>query len=248
MIKQILHKEYLAQDVNELLAQSHQLPDRSLPLGTRALLLFLLTFMLEQISISYFNFTTATGAVIMLIIDVLISVNIILYVRSTKLEPTRNELSFMNRWNLICSGWLAIIILIMILSQLMTLMHWHAVTSNNQAIIQQSLKTSPAGFWYIIISSVVFAPIIEEFAFRYLIIKPRGLATVTNPYIRAAISLILFVGIHVIGMSNWLDASVGYIAIALPLVYLYTRYRSLWLNATLHGLWNATALIMMFLH
>lgn len=90
--------------------------------------------------------------------------------------------------------------------------------SNNENII--NLLLDSPGRWLMIISVVVFAPILEEIIFRKLFIDTCELRFKLNPAIAIIISTVLFAFIHVTDLES-LKFIFQYMALALPICVAY---------------------------
>ena len=90
--------------------------------------------------------------------------------------------------------------------------------SNNENII--NLLLDSPGRWLMIISVVVFAPILEEIIFRKLFIDTCELRFKLNPTIAIIISTVLFAFIHVTDLES-LKFIFQYMALALPICVAY---------------------------
>ena len=122
-------------------------------------------------------------------------------------------------------------------------------TSDNQSAILSFLTNSWSTI-FIIALTVIVAPMLEEFAFRYLIIKP---TKTKHNKLRMAVSLISFPLMHVYSQIGqvftgkltpiaWLFYFGQYFLIAIMLVYTYNKYHNYKLNVLCHASWNMLAM------
>lgn len=122
-------------------------------------------------------------------------------------------------------------------------------TSQNQSSILSFLNNS----WstaFIIIMTIIIAPIIEEFCFRYLIIKP----TKQNyNLLRLIVSVFAFSYMHVaeqlpsvlhhqLTFAAWFFYFIQYAIIGIILTTTYNKYRNYKLNVLIHASWNTIAI------
>ena len=122
-------------------------------------------------------------------------------------------------------------------------------TSQNQSSILSFLN-DPWSTIFIIIMTVIIAPIIEEFCFRYLIIKPEKQ---NHNITRLVISTVAFAFMHVgeqlpsvinhhLTFTAWFFYFSQYAIIGIILVTVYNKYRNYKLNVLIHASWNTIAI------
>jgi len=114
--------------------------------------------------------------------------------------------------------------------------------SESAAALLQEVHSTPQKIGFIAIA-VVFAPLVEEFAFRVFLYN--AIARYSTTTIAAAISGAVFGLVHVIGLPAG-----SVITIALPLALggyilamVYARTGCYWANVITHGLFNAVSVV-----
>lgn len=123
-------------------------------------------------------------------------------------------------------------------------------TSQNQSSVLSFLSDSWSTI-FIVIMTVIIAPILEEFCFRYLIIKPKRQS---YNLLRLIISIISFAFMHVgeqftsvinhqLTFPAWFFYFSQYAIIGIVLVITYNKYRNYKLNVLIHASWNLIAII-----
>lgn len=124
-------------------------------------------------------------------------------------------------------------------------------TSQNQSSVLSFLSDSWSTI-FIVIMTVIIAPILEEFCFRYLIIKPKRQS---HNLLRLVISVISFAFMHVgeqlpsvinhqLTFPAWFFYFSQYAIIGIVLVLTYNKYRNYKLNVLIHASWNSIAIII----
>lgn len=127
-------------------------------------------------------------------------------------------------------------------------------TSQNQ----QSITSFIGNNWStltILMMTIIVAPIIEEFCFRYLIIKP---TKQEHNRIRLITSILLFSFLHVgeqliqvfsgqLSLMTWLFYFGQYAVLGSVLAYTYNKHRSYSLNVMTHGIWNTLSMTIAIL-
>lgn len=122
-------------------------------------------------------------------------------------------------------------------------------TSENQSSVL-SFLSDPWSTVFIIIMTVIIAPILEEFCFRYLIIKPKKQ---NSNIIRLIISVVAFAYLHVgeqlpsvlhhqLTFAAWFFYFTQYALIGIILTTTYNKYRNYKLNVLIHASWNTIAI------
>lgn len=121
------------------------------------------------------------------------------------------------------------------------------LTSENQAVIMEAFKQAPL---YIVFVAVVFAPIVEEILFRGIIY--RSLRYFKLKWIAVLVSSVSFGLIHV--YDSWFNARYEdlwfifvYMAIGLFLTLIYEKSGDILSPILLHMLYNAVAVLALFL-
>ncbi|MCG7337187.1 CPBP family intramembrane metalloprotease [Sporosarcina sp. ACRSM] len=105
--------------------------------------------------------------------------------------------------------------------------------SDNTALLTDIAKTSPI----VIISMVLFAPLLEELVFRRVIFG--GIYMKTNFWIATLVSAVVFAAVH-----NELEHLLIYTMPALVFAYLYYRTKSILTPMIAHGLMNGFVVVV----
>jgi membrane protease YdiL (CAAX protease family) len=148
------------------------------------------------------------------------------------------------RWRDIGTGVAAAVLMCVVVevtsALLSMLTHIHAAESAAALLQEVHSKLQIIGFVAI---AVVFAPLVEEFAFRVFLFN--AIARYSTTTIAAAASGIVFGLVHVIGLPAG-----SIITIALPLALggyilamVYARTGCYWANVITHGLFNAVSVV-----
>lgn len=119
-----------------------------------------------------------------------------------------------------------------------------AIASDNQGLIESLTNTSPV---LMFISSVIFAPIVEEGLFRLSLRK-----VVKNKYIFMIISGFVFGLMHIfptdLPISVALTQGIVYCAAGVSLAYIYVESDNIWYAVTIHAINNLlTMLLIIFM-
>lgn len=101
------------------------------------------------------------------------------------------------------------------------------------------LQVSAAGYGMIVIAQCVVGPWVEEFVFRGLLL--RACSARWSVVAGIVVSSILFAAMH---YSRHYFLSTFVFGVVMCLLYL--RFRSLWINALVHGVTNMLAFVMQF--
>lgn len=247
LMHKILNQFKQNRQFNMTLAQTNHYDWTWLPLGLTTIVL-LYNFIFDQLAQAAFKTTSLRGFTLNVAIDCLLCLSIIYYVHKLNLEPADKTLSSRSRGKIIFSGLLVMIVASTLIMLVETALIGHGVkTSANQQLLDADFKNSIYGSTYIALSSLVFAPVIEEFTFRYLIIKPHPLHFWCNRAVRSMISIVIFASLHVIGSANWYLVLGPYLVISIVLTWTYYRYHSFWTNVSLHASWNFLNLLLIAL-
>lgn len=129
--------------------------------------------------------------------------------------------------------------------------------SSNQATIV-SFMHHPSSAVVVTLFAIFLAPAVEEFVFRFLILRPTPYKSRLANVIACLSSLILFTYVHMaasltaaqhgqLPWANFWFYAGQYALIGGVLVYNFYRHRSLTLNYTIHALWNTYAMAITFL-
>lgn len=127
-------------------------------------------------------------------------------------------------------------------------------SSANQHLLISLFHSGWAGAAVTIGTTLVVAPLIEEFCFRYLVLTP---TRHQHERWRLTVAIGGFSLMHVaqqlpqvaagqLSLLAWLYYFVDYAIIGAGLSLLYRRYRQYGLNVMAHATWNLVALLMMW--
>ncbi|MFV0246767.1 MAG: lysostaphin resistance A-like protein [Mycoplasmatales bacterium] len=117
--------------------------------------------------------------------------------------------------------------------------------SDNQSVLNFSVESTKNIF--LIVSITVFAPIIEEFVFRYVFISK--VFNFMNKYLAAIISALCFSFLHVgfeADIGTFIYLMLGYFPLALTLSIVYAKEEDLFIPMLLHAGNNILSVIIMF--
>jgi membrane protease YdiL (CAAX protease family) len=138
--------------------------------------------------------------------------------------------------------WLSVSAVAQVLS---TFTHSHETESAVKVLREVHSPAQVIGF---VAVAVVFAPIVEEFAFRVFLFN--AIARYSTVTIGAAISGILFGLVHIVGMTDQGGVASALLTIGIPLSFggfvlamVYARTGCYWANVLTHGLFNAASVI-----
>lgn len=110
-------------------------------------------------------------------------------------------------------------------------------SSVNQQVIEQCMSIYPVLMG---ITTVLFAPLVEEVVFRYTIMK----GFLNRPWIGIALSSFLFGMIHVISAGDFIYA-IPYIAMGFALGYAYYKNQNIWYSIGVHLFQNLFSTIIL---
>lgn len=138
--------------------------------------------------------------------------------------------------------------------QLLGLNTTTSATSENQQTIVSFLQ----GGWstaFILVMTIVVAPFLEEFCYRYLLIKPqrqhhnrwRVLGAVVFFALAHVAEQLPQVAAGKLNISAWFYYFMQYAIMGFVFAELYNRKRNYKLNVVTHGLWNAFSMTMALL-
>ncbi|WP_291511465.1 CPBP family intramembrane glutamic endopeptidase [Acidithiobacillus sp.] len=103
--------------------------------------------------------------------------------------------------------------------------------------------------YLMIFLSVILAPVVEEIVFRGAGLA--GLRQRLSPWLAGGIVSLLFVLVHLpskVDNFHYPEALIPIAALALALLWLRLKYRSLWPGIFLHASWNGAAVLATLLH
>lgn len=126
----------------------------------------------------------------------------------------------------------------------------NSMVSQNQQVLLENLSSSQAIPFYIL-TTVIVAPCLEEFTFRYLIMNKQTKILTRN--VRTVISLLLFAGVHVFEEFSLVNSPTTlaialfhfgqYLIISAFLVYIFNSHQDLRINIVVHSIWNGLCLL-----
>lgn len=132
-------------------------------------------------------------------------------------------------------------------------LHIHGASFNQKQLMNQG--HSPNAIMFYVIVTILLAPPVEEFVFRYLIMHKQ--TKILTRKLRAVISVVLFTYIHVSDQIALIDnlASLKatlyvtgqYFILAIVFVALYYKYNDLRINIMTHMTYNLCALCISLL-
>ncbi len=133
-------------------------------------------------------------------------------------------------------------LIIMIISNMLISSFSPLALPENEQAIRESLKLSPI---YIIISSVICAPIIEEILFRKTLFD-----VFKNKKVFVIVSGLLFGAFHILGvatsLASWLYI-IPYAALGIAFAYAYAKTKNLLTPMILHAFHNFFTVIQILL-
>lgn len=112
----------------------------------------------------------------------------------------------------------------------------------NEELIRESLTSGTAEFIYILISSVLIAPLMEEFIFRASIRK-----IIPLKWIFILVSGLFFGSMHVIGLANNLVDYLYILPYSIPgfvLAYTYVKSENIFVPISIHMVHNGVMLLL----
>ena len=246
---QLKKKMHERTETNHDLANQLGVPYSYLPIGWSAFLIFLGTFVLEQLAIG----STNVHNLLMVIMEcaglTAIAYIIYRYVHDAKLEPSlRHIFDQEHGITVLALAWITMGLSVFAVQWVWLQVLGTTKQAVNQSILNAEFHSGKLGMFDIVVTSLIFAPMVEEFAFRYLLIKPKRIKVLLPRWARGVLSALLFASIHVLGDPNWPISLTSYLCIVAVLALVYYRYQSYWLNFFTHAGWNAIALINMFVN
>ena len=246
---QLKKKMHERTETNHNLANQLGVPYSYLPIGWSAFLIFLGTFVLEQLAIG----STNVHNLLMVIMEcaglTAIAYIIYRYVHDAKLEPSlRHIFDKEHGIAVLALAWITMGLSVFAVQWIWLQVLGTTKQAVNQSILNAEFHSGKLGMFDIVVTSLIFAPMVEEFAFRYLLMKPKHIKVLLPRWARGVLSALLFASIHVLGDPNWPISLTSYLCIGTVLTFVYYRYQSYWLNFFTHAGWNAIALINMFVN
>lgn len=247
--------------IKNLFDNSHQSPDPDNTWSKIALLL--ITFFGEQIGLLFFALITSLIGPKHLTIGMTLGAITSLFWLywiiqipfnfKSNIQPYTYKRWYQNPW--VFAALNVLVILIMsatwgfIALECLGLKSGQMLSQNEQNI--NSFMHHTISLTFIMIMSIVVAPIVEEFCFRYLIIG----ADKNNhhlTWLKLILSVVLFALIHLVSQLNsphttpieWLYYFVAYALIGLDLTVIYYKHRNYQLNVICHGTYNLIATVI----
>jgi len=134
----------------------------------------------------------------------------------------------------------AISVVLMIISNIIISTHVGNTAANEQ-VVQSTIKLFPI---YMLLSSVIYAPFIEELVFRKSIRD-----AISNNLLYIFISGTTFGYIHTLAgsSSNEIYFIVPYAIVGYAFAYIYTKTNNIFVSMTLHAIHNAIVVIISIL-
>ena len=108
--------------------------------------------------------------------------------------------------------------------------------SKNEEIIRKLIKLFPI---YMIFSSSIYAPIVEELVFRKSIKN-----IFNNNFVFILMSGTLFGCIHVVGGNSPIIMSIPYIIMGIDLAYIYYKSKNIFTTISIHSIHNTILLLI----
>ena len=184
-------------------------------------------------NISINSTNTTVLALINFIIYAVLTTFMTFFLRSFLLEEWKNIKHCKKFSKFIILGWLSVLISGAIGNLLLRLITGETGTSANQTAIANVLGNYP---FLIILPIVIGAPIVEEIVFRFATMN----LLKTNPAMKILISSLLFGFIHVMAAGDWIFI-IPYLAMGIPLGYIYHKSKNIWTVIIIHAINNSIA-------
>ena len=164
---------------------------------------------------------------------------IVIYAYKTELIQCFKNFSIKEFFDKYFKYWFLILVL-MIISNSIVINFTTTDTSNNQEIIMEGLKVLPL---YILFSTIIFAPLMEEIIFRFCIKK-----IIPKPsIIYILVSGLLFGTMHVILSMTSITDLLFIIPYSIPgivFAYLYNKTGNIFIPAGIHFIHNGVLMIL----
>lgn len=129
------------------------------------------------------------------------------------------------------------------LSQAISRLAGHSSEATNQETIKALVSQSHSvGLVMLVLSLVIFAPVLEELIFRGVLMN---WFFRKNRWAAVILSALVFGGMHVAGDPNWQFTIIGYAGMGAVLALVYLRSHNIAVDITLHMLNNAVATLML---
>lgn len=137
-------------------------------------------------------------------------------------------------------GWILLWASSVIANLILMMLTQSEEASQNQQIIELLMQVHPI---FMVITTVIFAPLVEEVVFRLTIMK----GFVGKPWIGIALSSFIFGMIHVISAGDFIYC-IPYVAMGLALGYTYHKHQNIWYSIGVHlfqNLFSSLVLLML---
>lgn len=169
---------------------------------------------------------------------VLILITIALFGKElmSDLKQLNNPFSFIKG---VAIGWLLLWVCSIVSSFVLITITQSEESSQNQQFIELLMQVHPI---FMTVTTVIFAPIVEEVVFRLTIMKN----LVHQPWIGIVISSFIFGMIHVISAGDFIY-SLPYIAMGFALGYTYHKHQNIWYSIGVHIFQNFFSTVILLL-
>ena len=201
----------------------------------------IIKYIAHLFNINYYNLDIKNKIIFTIISSVLYLLAIIIFYRKELLEEIKD---FKNNYKKYLSSTIFIYIvgvLLMIITNLILSKLTNCSLSGNEIKVREYIQKFPI---YMIYSSIIFAPFVEELIFRKTIRK-----IFNNKYLFIIISGIIFGILHI---SNFKDPneiifSISYIIMGIDFAYIYYKTNNIFTTITFHLCHNLILLIIQLL-
>lgn len=195
---------------------------------------------LKIVGINIFKLDNTLKSITLVLYEALI-LAVIIYAYKNELIPSLKKYSIKEFFKKYLKYWFLILLLMVTSNSIITLFTT-SDTSINQELIEDSLKVLPI---YILFSTIVIAPLLEELIFRFCIKKIIPKPSII--YILA--SGLLFGSMHVIlTMTNITDLLfiIPYSIPGIVFAYLYNKTDNIFIPASIHFIHNLILMTLQF--
>lgn len=134
-------------------------------------------------------------------------------------------------------GWIILWICSIVSNMIVMSITQSEESSVNQQVIEQCMAIYPVLMG---ITTVLFAPLVEEIVFRYTIME----GFLNRPWIGITLSSVLFGVIHVISAGDFIYA-IPYVAMGFALGYTYYKNQNIWYSIGVHLFQNLFSTIVL---
>ena len=133
-------------------------------------------------------------------------------------------------------GWCLLLVCLMISNYLLFFVKGIYESSENQQVIVNVMEVHPI---LMAMTTVIFAPVVEEIIFRMTLMKK----TLLHPWVSILLSSLLFGLIHVIAAGDFIFV-IPYMAMGIPLGYSYYKTKNICYPIGIHILQNLFSTLM----